>query len=69
MNPEGKYPIHMILGDKTYCKIRKEELFKGNPGDPIVEGSTLVHLAISFLVVIIRVNSACLQEIRASTRD
>ena len=35
MSPEGKYPaIHMILGDKTYCKIRTEELFKGNPGDP-----------------------------------
>ena len=40
MNTEGKYPIHMILGDKTYCKIRTEEIFKGNPGDPVVEGST-----------------------------
>ena len=30
----------MILGDKTYCKIRTEEVFKGNPGDPVVEGST-----------------------------
>ena len=40
MNLEGKYPIHMILGDKTYCRIRTEEVFKGNPGDPVVEGST-----------------------------
>ena len=38
MNPGGTYPIHMILGDKTYVKIRTEEVFKGNPGDPAVEG-------------------------------
>ena len=28
------------MGDQTYCKIRTEEVFKGNPGDPVVEGST-----------------------------
>ena len=40
MNREGTYPIHIVLGDKIYCKIRTEEIFKGNPGDPVVEGST-----------------------------
>ena len=40
MNPGGSYPIHMFLGDKMYCKIRTEEVFKGNPGDRVVEGPT-----------------------------
>ena len=30
----------MILGDSTYCKIRTEQVFKGRPEDPIVEGTT-----------------------------
>ena len=29
-----------ILGDKTYCNFRTEEVCKGNIGDPVVEGST-----------------------------
>ena len=40
MNREGTYPIHIVLGDKIYGKIHTEEIFKGNPGDPVVEGST-----------------------------
>ena len=36
-----EYPIHVILGDSTYCRIRTEEVYKGQPGDPIVEGRTL----------------------------
>ena len=40
MNREGTYHIHIVLSDKIYCKIRTEEIFKGNPGDPVVEGST-----------------------------
>ena len=32
------YPIHVILGDSTYCRIRIEEVYKGQPGEPIVEG-------------------------------
>ena len=32
--------MHMILGDKTHCKIRTEEVFKGNPGDPLVKRPT-----------------------------
>ena len=35
-----EYPIHVILGDSTYCRIRTEEVYKGQPGEPIVEGTT-----------------------------
>ena len=41
-----EYPIHVILGDATYCKIRTEHAYKGQPEDPIVEGTTfgwIVH--------------------------
>ena len=41
-----EYPIHLILGDPTYCKIRTEQVYKGKPEDPIVEGTTfgwIVH--------------------------
>ena len=36
-----EYLIHLILGDATYCKIRTEQVYKGRPEDPIVEGTTL----------------------------
>lgn len=35
-----EYPIHVILGDRTYCKIRTDQTFKGRPEDPIVKGTT-----------------------------
>lgn len=35
-----EYPIQLILGDSTYCKIRTEQVFKGKPEEPIVEGTT-----------------------------
>ena len=35
-----KYPIHVIIGDSTYCRIRTEQVYKGQPGEPIVEGTT-----------------------------
>ena len=57
MNPGGSYPFHMILGDKMYCKIRTEKMFKGNPGDRVVEGPTfggIIHDG-----NYIRANSAC----------
>ena len=41
-----EYPIHVVLGDATYCKIRTEHVFKGQPEYPIVEGTTfgsIVH--------------------------
>ena len=41
MTAGGKHPIHMILGDKTYCKIKTEEIYKGNDEDPILEGTKL----------------------------
>ena len=42
----GNYPIHLILGDKTYSRIRTEQVLKGNEGDPVVEETTfgwLIH--------------------------
>ena len=33
------YPIHVILGDSTYCRIRTEEVYKGQPGEQFVEGT------------------------------
>ena len=30
----------MILGDGTCCLIKTEDVFKGKPGEPIVEGTT-----------------------------
>ena len=30
----------MILGDSSYCRIRTEEVYKGQPGEPTVEGTT-----------------------------
>ena len=35
-----EYPIHVIIGDSTYCRIKTEEVYKGQPGEPIVEGTT-----------------------------
>jgi hypothetical protein len=37
MTAKGDYPIHIIIGDGTYSRIRTENVYKGNPGDPIVE--------------------------------
>ena len=39
MTADDEYPIHIILGDSTYCKIRTEQVFKGHPEDPIIEGT------------------------------
>ena len=40
MKQSDEYQMHVILGDSTYCRIKTEEVFKGEPGDPIVEGTT-----------------------------
>ncbi len=37
MTAKGDYPIHIIIGDGTYSRIRTENVYKGNPGDPFVE--------------------------------
>eukprot|EP00795_Rhopilema_esculentum_P008405 gene8405-biopygen9466 len=36
----GEHKIHMIIGDKTYSKLRTETVFKGNDDEPIVEGTS-----------------------------
>lgn len=38
VKPGDEYRIDVILGDSTYCKIKTEEIHKGKPGEPIVEG-------------------------------
>ena len=40
MTVDEENPIHVILGDSTYCKIRTEQTLKGCPKDPIEEGTT-----------------------------
>ena len=40
VRPGDEYKIDIILGDSTYCKIKTEDTYKGNPGEPIVEGTT-----------------------------
>ena len=42
----GNYPIHLILRDKTYSRIRTEQVLNGNEGDSVVEETTfgwLIH--------------------------
>ena len=43
-NPNGKYHIHLILGDRTYSRIKTEEIYKGNRGEPIVEGTSFGYI-------------------------
>ena len=35
-----EYPIQVITGDSMYCQIRTEQVYKGQPGEPIIEGTT-----------------------------
>ena len=37
MTATGECQIHLILGDTTYSRIRTEKVFKGKPGEPLVE--------------------------------
>ena len=32
--------IHVSLRDSAFCQIRTDEVYKGQPGEPIVEGTT-----------------------------
>lgn len=41
-------PIHMILGDFTYCKIRTDQTFNGRPEDAIIEGSTFIQGGVEY---------------------
>ena len=40
MTSGEEYQIHLILGDSMYSRIRTEKVFKGNPGEPLVEETT-----------------------------
>lgn len=40
VKPGDEYTMHIILGDSTYCRIKTEEVHKGKPGKPIVEGTS-----------------------------
>ena len=40
VKPGDECKIDVILGDNTYCKIKTEEIYKGKPGEPVVEGTT-----------------------------
>ena len=40
MRVDNEYPIEIILGDNTYCRMKTEEVFIGKPCEPIVEGTT-----------------------------
>ncbi len=60
MTAKGDYPIPIIIGDGTHSRIRTENVYRGNPGDPIVEETSfgwVIHGA-----TIIRVMPVCLQE-------
>ena len=34
MRVDNEYPIQIILGDNTYCRMKTEEVFIGKPGEP-----------------------------------
>ena len=36
----GNHIIHIILGNKTFCRIKTESVFKGEKDEPIVEGTS-----------------------------
>ena len=40
MTSSGEHQIHLILGDGIYSRIRTERVFKGKPGEPLVEETT-----------------------------
>lgn len=51
MAANEQYPIHVILGDSTYSKIRTDEIIMGCPADPTVEGMTfgwVIHGGIKY---------------------
>ena len=49
MTSGGEYQIHLILGDSMYSRIRKEKVFKGNPGERLV-GLSMVEMSIQVMV-------------------
>ena len=44
MTETGNHIIHIILGDKAFCRIKTESVFKGEKNEPIVESSEYERL-------------------------
>ncbi len=40
MQADHEYPIHLIIGDNTFSRMKTEEIYKGKSGEPVVEGTT-----------------------------
>jgi hypothetical protein len=40
MQADHVYPIHLIIGDNTFSRMKTEEIYKGKSGEPVVEGTT-----------------------------
>ena len=40
MQTDHEYPVHLIIGDNTFSRIKTEEIYKGEAGEPVVEGTT-----------------------------
>ena len=51
------YPIHIILGDATYCKIRTDQVYKGDSEDPIVKEQPSNGLFMAVMIMYVREHS------------
>ena len=40
MQTDHKYPVHLTIGDNTFSRIKTEKIYKGEAGEPVVEGMT-----------------------------
>ena len=46
LTSSGEHQIHLILGDSIYSRIRTERVFKGKPGDRLVEETTFGRVVV-----------------------
>ncbi len=51
MTAKEEYPIHIILGDSTYCKIQMEQTFKGRPENVGLLASVLFCFVLPSILV------------------
>ena len=40
MQRDHQYPMHLIIGDSTFYRIKTEKIYKGELGVPVVEGTS-----------------------------
>ena len=40
MQTDHEYPVHLIIGDNTFSRIKTGVIYKGEAGEPVVEGTT-----------------------------